>query len=68
MIRTAHKTAEFTSHLVIMTFGMESLSNCQPTLKFHLLGSPASDARSASALRRAIAGSQIRVLPKTTIV
>jgi hypothetical protein len=26
MIRTAHKTAEFASHLVIMTFGMDSLS------------------------------------------
>ena len=36
MIRTAHETAEFTSHLVIMTLGLDSLSNCQSTPQFHV--------------------------------
>src|SRR5450759_2722904 len=36
MIRIAHEMPEFASHLVIMTLGMDSLSNCQSTLQFHV--------------------------------
>src|ERR1700687_6515694 len=35
MIRTAHETPEFASHVVIMTLGMDSLSDCQPTSQYH---------------------------------
>ena len=34
MIRIAHELPEFASHLVIMTLGMDSLSNCEPTPQF----------------------------------
>jgi hypothetical protein len=67
MICAPHETPEFASHIVVMTLGLDSLSNCRRRSST-LLGSAASDARSVSTLRSAAAGSQIRVLPKTTIV
>ena len=36
MLCTAHKTPEFASHVIIMTLGMYSLSDCQPAPRFHV--------------------------------